>query len=69
MTEPEAWQTPHYTMTDGWAEVPLWVMHGGAIPHPRHKWTLPDGTVVQPGETIINDPNGLRLALVKEPDQ
>ena len=61
MSEPETWQSPHKTKVDGWVPVPLWLMHRGAIPYPRHKWTLPCGTVVQPGETIVNDPEGLRV--------
>lgn len=57
------WQTPFPSKKDGWVEIPPWVIECGAIPHPRNKWTLRDGTVVEPGEWIVRNADG---ALARE---
>lgn len=57
-------QVPHPSKKDGWQEIPLWVIDGGAIPYP--KWTLQDGTVVLPGQWIIETPNGLKALSVQD---
>lgn len=55
---PKEWQTPHRTKQSGWVEIPMWVMNAGAIPHPRHKWTLPNGDVAEPGDWIVAAEDG-----------
>lgn len=55
------YQVPAPSKIDGWQEIPLWLIDGGAIPYPKNRWTLRDGTVVRPGQWIVDGPFGLQL--------
>jgi hypothetical protein len=53
-TEDQRWQVPAIVANDSWHEVPLWVMSERAVPYPRGRWTLPNGTIAEPGDYIVS---------------
>ena len=49
------------TKVDGWYEIPVWVCSGGAVPFPKDKFTLRDGSVAAGGEWLELSADGVTV--------